>query len=81
MPIFFIIADNRVPPEQEVASPRQTNSSEGPVFQQYFKLPSQPISFHTVSVITVLVTNLANGNTQQIFAFLFCIHQLPTSVL
>ena len=69
--MFFIIADNCVPPEQKVASPRQANSSEGLVFLQYFKLPSPPIGFHTVSVLKVLVTNLANGNNQQI-CLLFC---------
>ena len=68
--LFFIIADNCVPPERKVASPRQANSSEGPVFLQYFQLPSQPISFHTVSVVIILVTKLANGNTKQI-CFLF----------
>ena len=63
---FFIIADNCVPPARKVSSPRQVNSSEGPVVLHYFQLPTQTISFHTVSVVMVLVTNLANGNTQQI---------------
>ena len=47
--LFFIIADNCVPPERKVASPRQANSSEGPVFCTTFSYR------HNQSVFTLSV--------------------------